>query len=505
MATERVERWRFLAIQGKDLKGEFLMDRMDLYKKYYLEENDILDIINEGMVVFDTSALLDIYYYSDESQEQILNNALSGMKGRLWIPAQCYFEFLKNKGNVVGKPRKSYEVLLYCDSSDKGYVSRIVSLAKEFGKTEIADLKGLLKTLKETTTKKEKHPYLDQDLFESFEQSIAELEEHVSAFMEATSQFEDNVRKAINEKIEELKIETDDVLQFIEFNFEIGNELSFERMLEICEEGRKRYIEKIPPGYEDEKKKSGIQKYGDLFVWKEILQMAEDRKKDVILVTNDVKVDWWDKEQKAPCFELLKEFHSKTGKRFWSCSMKDFLFKLNECNDNTNKISEEIIEEVDGVTKQMFEDSLKLEIDNLFTGVLKNWIDRESEFILGKRQSIISEWRVFGNCYLYDAINYLGDRALILMNVIEKVNYASVYHAFNNMLEIKRYFDKFGKEFKYRQVVVAKSHHCAEQISYQLHSNVKLAKIFENGDIENDLVYLDDGILIYLDSNHPMG
>ncbi|MGN0151046.1 MAG: PIN-like domain-containing protein [Wujia sp.] len=477
---------------------------MDLYKKYYLEENDILDIINEGIVVFDTSALLDIYYYSDESQEQIFNNALSGMKGRLWIPAQCYFEFLKNKENVVGKPRRSYEALLDGSNSDKGYVPRIVPKVKEFGKAEISELKGLLKTLKETTTKKEKHPYLDQDLFVTLEKSISELEEHVSAFSEAADQFEVKIRKEIEKKIEELKIETDDVLQFIEYNFEVGQELSFERMLDICEEGRKRYIEKIPPGYEDEKK-SGMQKYGDLFAWKEILQMAKDRKKDVILVTNDVKADWWDKEQKAPCFELLKEFHSTTGKRFWSCSMKDFLYKLNERNDSANKISEEIIEEVDDVTRQMFEDSLKLEIDRLFTGVLQNWLDSESEFILGERQSIMSEWSVSGNCYLYNAINYRGDEALVLMNIVEKANYANVYHAFNNLLEIKRYFDRLGKEFKYRQVVVARSRNIAEQISYQLHSIDKLAKVFKNSDIENDLVYLDDGILIYMNSNHPMG
>jgi hypothetical protein len=185
--------------------------------------------------------------------------------------------------------------------------------------------------------------------------------------------------------------------------------------------------------------------------------------------------------------------------------MKDFLYLLNERDDVANKISEEIIEEVDDATKQMFEDSLKVEIDYLYLGVLKDWIDSDSEYILGDRHSILPEWRVFGTCYLYDAVNYMGDEALVLMNVVEKTNYASVYHAFNNMLEIKRFFEKLGKELRYRQVVVVKSHECAEKLYDQVQKNKKLSKIYYHSDIENDLVYLSNGSLFYVNSNHPMG
>lgn len=478
---------------------------MNIYKKYYLDEKDILDIINEGIVVFDTSALLDFYYYSEESQQQIFNNAFCGLKDRLWLPAQCYFEFLKNKDKVIGKPCKTYEALIDSANRDKGYVPRIVSMAKDFGKSDIGELKGFLKTLKENTTKKDKHPYLNQDLFVPFDQAITEIEEHINAFSKAATQFEASISQEINEKIDELSIKTDDVQQFIEVNFEIGNELSFEKMLEICEEGRRRYIEKIPPGYEDEKNKSGMQKYGDLFVWKEILSMAKDRKKDVLFITNDVKEDWWDKEQNAPCFELLKEFYAATGKRFWSCSMKDFLYRMNERNGQTNKILESVIEEVDGVTKQMFEDSLKLEVEFLYSGVLKDWIDGESEYILGDRHDIYAEWRVFGICYLYDAMNYRGDEALVMMNIVNRINYSNVLHAFTNLLEIKRYFKKLGKEYRYRQVVVAKSRESAEQIYDQVQTHSKLSQIFYHSGIENDLVYLSDGKLMYENSNHPMG
>ena len=75
------------------------MDKLDLFKKYYLDQEAVVNIINEGMIVFDTSALLDFYYYSNEVQQQLFQNTFTELKGRLWIPAQCYFEFLKNIRN----------------------------------------------------------------------------------------------------------------------------------------------------------------------------------------------------------------------------------------------------------------------------------------------------------------------------------------------------------------------------------------------------------------------
>ena len=153
----------------------------------------------------------------------------------------------------------------------------------------------------------------------------------------------------------------------------------------------------------------------------------------------------------------------------------------------------------------MIEDSLKTEVDSLYTGVLLRWLDSETDYILGDRHDIIPEWRVFGKCYLYDAINYRGDETLILMNIVEKTNYANVYHVVNNMLEIKRYYDKFARDYRYRQVIVAKSSVVAQKVVKQIQDHTKLEKIYRNENIENDLVYLDDGQLIYVSSNHPMG
>lgn len=471
---------------------------MNLYKKYYLVKKEIQDIIDNGIIVFDTSVLLELYYYSDETQIQLFQDILSGLNNRLWIPAQCYFEFLKNKGNVVGKPRKSYEALL-----DKS-VPKIVSQANYIGKKELSGIKGLLNTLKETTKKGNKHPYLNQDIFISYDQALDELENHISRFLDVSAKFEQTIGEEINKKIDELKIKTDDIQQFIEASFDIGPELSFQEMLEICTEGEQRYKEKIPPGYEDAKK-TGMQKYGDLFAWKEILHMAKERNVDVFLVTNDVKEDWADKEKKAPRFELLKEFNSYTTKRFWSCTMREFLYYLNEREGISEKIPEKIIMEADYTARQVMEDVLKGEIEFFYWDALKDWIDGDSEYTLMNKRETHPSWNVFGNCYLYDAVGYDGKHALILMNIVEQSDYATIYQALNNLWEIKRVFESIEIFYDYRQVIVARTVEGIRAISDQIHQNKKLSLIYYNEEVENDLMYISDGKLIYYDSNHAMG
>jgi hypothetical protein len=84
----------------------------------------------------------------------------------------------------------------------------------------------------------------------------------------------------------------------------------------------------MPPGYMDEAEKdkelekgkiednfqNRIRKYGDFFVWKEILDLGKkNSRKKIVFITNDVKEDWWiiKGENKKPIKmreELFKEF-----------------------------------------------------------------------------------------------------------------------------------------------------------------------------------------------------
>ena len=84
----------------------------DIYHKYYLTDDQIKNIVKTGIIIFDTSALLDMYCYSEETQKWIINDVFAKINNRLWIPAQVYFEYLKNKDEVFSKPKNMYESLL---------------------------------------------------------------------------------------------------------------------------------------------------------------------------------------------------------------------------------------------------------------------------------------------------------------------------------------------------------------------------------------------------------
>ena len=96
----------------------------------------------------------------------------------------------------------------------------------------------------------------------------------------------------------------------------------------LCEEGEKRYNNKLPPGYKDDKgKKNGLNKYSDFIWWKEVIRYAKKNKCDVFLVTNDIKEDWWSKDDKGNSilrFELVSEFE-KTGQKLYGFTSESFL------------------------------------------------------------------------------------------------------------------------------------------------------------------------------------
>ena len=64
-----------------------------------------------------------------------------------------------------------------------------------------------------------------------------------------------------------------------------------------------------------------IRKYGDLFVWKEIIDIGKEREgKVIVFLTNDIKEDWWvlkgeQSNKEAVCMreELRKEYIAITG------------------------------------------------------------------------------------------------------------------------------------------------------------------------------------------------
>lgn len=100
------------------------------------------------------------------------------------------------------------------------------------------------------------------------------------------------------------------------------------KMKELEKQAEERFKNAIPPGYKDYNKKTGnkfydgvvIQnKYGDLILWKQLLDFAKIENTSIIFLTDERKEDWWyDIKGKiiGPKVELLNEFTSITKKNF---------------------------------------------------------------------------------------------------------------------------------------------------------------------------------------------
>lgn len=267
------------------------------------------DLWENATFVFDTNVFLNLYRYTARTRE-ILLSAFDNMQDRLWMPNHVAHEFMKNRSKIIIETNNQYESLqkeadkflehcktaLYLESDDKDYV-------------EIhTQLKNWLKTVKEKNI-------------------------------------------AVNNPDSDLILEK--ILSL--FEGKVGDPFSESEMAVIENEGRERFSKEIPPGYKDsnkQKDKNLNNVFGDYIVWKQILDFAKQKKKDIVLVTNDQKDDWWFNihgKTLGPRIELKREFYKLTEKRFYMYSMRSFV-TLFESGKN-NAIDRKTIDEIEFFSK----------------------------------------------------------------------------------------------------------------------------------------------------------
>lgn len=131
-----------------------------------------------------------------------------------------------------------------------------------------------------------------------------------------------------------------------------------------CDEGEKRYKNKIPPGFKDAKNKTGVRIYSDLIIWKETLRFAKKYKKNIIFVTDDAKVDWWEENDGTRKFhsKLIDEFN-KTNQMIEPMTSQTFYIEISNAynveqtdsvdmalqmtdKDYCNKIAEDVFDKI---------------------------------------------------------------------------------------------------------------------------------------------------------------
>ncbi|NOZ45962.1 MAG: DUF4935 domain-containing protein [Chlorobi bacterium] len=364
---------------------------------FRITELEEQDLFKKGHVVFDSSALLSFYGYTEKISNEYFTKIFKKLKGRLWLPAQVLYEFEKNRENVIKKPKGEYTKLIESSNSrnEGGNLSSIKNSVSLITKNSDG-ISGQLKALSEKTKKDNKHPYLKQESINRFREELEKFQSEIELLKKSFERLEDDTQKQITKQIKKIKDKSlkDKLRERIDKFFNQGSQYSYEKMLDIIREGKFRYENEIPPGYKDEDEKIGFQIYGDLILWFQIIDYAKNKNLPIIFVTNDIKEDWWYQEKskninETPRHELLYEFKDKTNHNIWFYTTDKFIYKSNLFL-NTG-VDDKVIEEVKIANKHKYR-QIELEWLELLQEALDNGEDVKANHRYKYKEKSLGTW-----------------------------------------------------------------------------------------------------------------
>lgn len=242
-----------------------------------------------AIFVPDTNVLLHCLRHPAPVRDELLR-VFEVLKESLWIPHQVGLEFHRNRLEVEFGAQDAYDRL-------------------------VKDHETALGQAKEKLRQLRAHPTID------VEREIAALDMVLEDFRKRMAIARDSHP-------------TSDIARAVAhltelFDGRVGSRWKPDRLGAIKKEGEDRYSRKIPPGYKDAKKDAGeFDKYGDLIIWKDLIEKSRAEKRPMIFISDDAKEDWWwihrgRKLGARP--ELLEEFHEATQQDFHIYEFTQFL------------------------------------------------------------------------------------------------------------------------------------------------------------------------------------
>ena len=283
----------------------------DVFSSHFADDAERREKLwQDCFFVFDTNVLTSVYKRSDDARDA-LYKVIQSLGDRLWIPYQVIHELLDNRASIAHTQAGLYTAA-------------------------VASLTSVIDSFDSTT----KHPFLPEALHKEF----VDISNRVISELESKRDFHD------------ARLTSDDVKAALSemLSGKVGTRYSDEQLKNIIKEGEVRYANRIPPGFEDINKHKGstvfgdvCKRYGDLIIWKQVIERAKALNKPVILVTGEQKDDWWDRhggKTIGPLPRLIDEFSEEVGQDFFLYSHHQFLDLANTyLKQNT---SSEVIEEV---------------------------------------------------------------------------------------------------------------------------------------------------------------
>lgn len=328
-----------------------------MFSGFYSSTNDEIKASwssDKTLFVFDTNVLLNLYAYTKVTREDFFK-ILDKISDNIWLPNHVGLEYQRNRLSIVKNEKRIFNDI-------KKYIENIEKSLKDH---QFQNLKL-----------KQRLP----SLFEEAEELQSKISKLLIAYQESVKTWNDkqpDVRSSdkIRRRIDEL------------FDEKIGDSFKEQKMLDdIYKEGKYRYENSIPPGYEDKKEKEKnkqfsyaglnyIPMYGDLILWKQIIEKVKNDENidSIVFITDDVKEDWWyildsnGKKEIGVRAELRNEIYRESNiNSFELLTTSDFMksgkefLKLEVEEKSINEAKENVVENKSRrVEKDFFEKRYK--------------------------------------------------------------------------------------------------------------------------------------------------
>lgn len=240
-------------------------------------------------IVLDSSVLLDLYKYSQATLDDFMSvlESLAGAN-RLWLPYHVGVEYQSARPGVVS--REAQQPYKLADDVVKKMEACAVELDSQA-----------------------RHAYLNNgEMATHIRGCVAELRQRIQ---ESKNGHPNHLREdPIQTKLSSL------------YEGHVGPNSIDDQDPDFVKDAKARYQRKTPPGFEDEAKEAN--RYGDLIIWRQVMEHASSKGVSIVLVTNDSKADWWSKirdQTLGPHVTLRREFAEQTGHDFYAYSANSFL------------------------------------------------------------------------------------------------------------------------------------------------------------------------------------
>ena len=255
-------------------------------------DEQLRTFIRDGLVVLDTSALLDTYRFTEDARTEYLD-ALALLGDRLWIPNRTAEEFFDNRENVIASLVDEREETRARVLAALATPTRIIAwYGRRRGATQdqVLRLTALLEDAVDKALAE-----LDDDLDDEFAPKLDHDDDPVFARIEAL------------------------VAGRIGAEFELKDRAGLTKAFGM------RMAADVPPGFKDEEK--GSRAIGDFLVWEQTVREAKARKMPVLMIINEIKADWTRREGDylGPRPELVREMAKRAGQEFHLVDVHTFL------------------------------------------------------------------------------------------------------------------------------------------------------------------------------------